>query len=67
VPAHIQYWRAANHPEFVGGPFADHTGGLISFAAPSLEAALAIVEQDPFVLENVIEQKWIKEWKTDNS
>ena len=63
VPAHVQYWTAANLKEYVGGPFADHTGGLISFVTTSLQAATAIVEQDPFVLEDLIEQKWIKEWK----
>jgi uncharacterized protein YciI len=62
VPAHVQYWHSATLPEYRGGPFADHSGGLISFAAPSLEAATAVVEQDPFVLADLIEQGWIKEW-----
>lgn len=62
VPAHVQYWQAANLNGYIGGPFGDRTGGLISFLASNLEEATNIVQQDPFVLEGLIEQKWIKEW-----
>ena len=62
VPTHIQYWQTANLKGYMGGPFSDRTGGLISFAASSLEEATAIVLQDPFILENLIAEKWIKEW-----
>ena len=62
VPAHAQYWKAANLNGYMGGPFADRTGGLISFVTSSWEAATAIVQQDPFILNDLIDQKWIKEW-----
>ena len=62
VPAHVQYWNASDLKEYMGGPFGDRTGGLISFAASSLEQATEIIRQDPFILEDLIEQKWIKEW-----
>ena len=62
VPAHIQYWKNANLKDYSGGPFGDRTGGLISFLASSLEEATEIILQDPFILEDLIEQKWIKEW-----
>jgi uncharacterized protein YciI len=62
VPAHVQFWHTADLPDYQGGPFADHTGGLITFVAPSLQAAHALVVQDPFVLSDLIEQRWIKEW-----
>jgi uncharacterized protein YciI len=62
VPAHVQYWKAVNLKGYVGGPFADHTGGLISFVASNPEEAEEIVRQDPFVREDLIDQKWIKEW-----
>lgn len=62
VPAHVQYWKTANLKEYMGGPFGDRTGGLISFAAASLQHATGIILQDPFILEDLIEQKWIKEW-----
>jgi uncharacterized protein YciI len=44
------------------GPFADRTGGLITFVAPSLEDAQDTIMHDPFVREQLIEQLWIKEW-----
>jgi len=62
VPAHVEYWEAANLKEYRGGPFADRTGGLITFIAANLEEATNIVQQDPFVLEDLVAEKWIKEW-----
>jgi uncharacterized protein len=62
VPAHVQYWQSKNPEGYMGGPFADRAGGLISFVASSMEEATALILQDPFVLEKLIEQKWIKEW-----
>jgi uncharacterized protein YciI len=62
VPAHVQYWKAANLKDYMGGPFSDRTGGLISFVAPSLQEATKIIQQDPFILEDLIAEKWIKEW-----
>ena len=62
VPAHVQYWKAANLKGYRGGPFADRTGGLISFAALSFEEATEIIQQDPFILEDLIAERWIKEW-----
>jgi len=62
VPAHVQYWKTAGLEGYLGGPFGDRTGGLITFSAESLEVASAIIQQDPFVLEDLVEQKWIKEW-----
>ena len=62
VPAHVEYWKTAILKEYMGGPFADRTGGLISFVVSSMEEAAEIIRQDPFVLEALIDQKWIKEW-----
>jgi hypothetical protein len=39
VPAHIAYWKNSNLQNYIGGPFADRSGGLISFEAPSFHAA----------------------------
>jgi uncharacterized protein YciI len=65
VPAHVQYWKTANLKGYMGGPFSDRTGGLISFAASSLEAATQMILQDPFILEDLIAEKWIKEWMVE--
>jgi uncharacterized protein YciI len=62
VPAHVRYWQNANLDGYVGGPFADRLGGLITFLATSLEQAERIVSGDPFVLEDLIIEKWLKEW-----
>lgn len=62
IPTHVQYWKATNLPGCMDGPFADHTGGLISFMATDPEEAAAVAQQDPFILEDLIEQTWIKEW-----
>jgi uncharacterized protein YciI len=67
VSAHVEYWKTANLQGYMGGPFSDRTGGLISFAASSLEDAAEIIRRDPFVLEDLIEQKWIKEWIVENA
>lgn len=62
VPSHVEYWKTANLKGYLGGPFADRTGGLISFAASSLDEATEIILQDPFILQDLIAEKWIKEW-----
>jgi uncharacterized protein YciI len=62
VPAHVEYWQSTSIKGYTGGPFADRTGGLISFVASSLEDAEEIIRRDPFVLRDLIEQRWIKEW-----
>jgi len=62
VPTHVQYWQTANLKGYMGGPFGDRTGGLITFVASGLEEAKAIILQDPFILEDLIAEKSIKEW-----
>ena len=62
VVAHVAYWRTAHLNGYLGGPFGDRTGGLISFLAHSLQEATDIILQDPFIAEDLIAEKWIKEW-----
>lgn len=62
VPTHVRYWNTLNLAGYMGGPFGDRTGGLISFLAASLHEATEIILQDPFLLEDLVEQYWIKEW-----
>ncbi|MBI5848934.1 MAG: hypothetical protein HZB31_13500 [Nitrospirae bacterium] len=62
VPAHIAYWKNSNFQNYVGGPFADRSGGLITFEAPGNAEAAAIIEKDPFIVHGLIAEKWIKEW-----
>jgi len=62
IPGHVKYWEGLDLPHFLGGPFADRSGGLIVFQAPDIVKATKIIENDPFVLANVIENRLIKEW-----
>ena len=65
APRHAAYWRAAALDDYVGGPFSDRSGGLITFDAESLEQAEHLASQDPFRRENVIDSHWLKEWMAD--
>ncbi len=62
VPSHVEYWSNAAPERYKGGPFADRTGGLIHFDSGTLEEATEIIERDPFLIHDLIERKWIKEW-----
>jgi len=62
VPSHIAYWKNSELGKYIGGPFADRTGGSISFEAPGLDEATAIIEKDPFVVHGLLAEKWVKEW-----
>ncbi len=39
APEHVAYWHGAALDDYLGGPFADRSGGLITFEAESLEQA----------------------------
>jgi uncharacterized protein YciI len=62
VPAHVEYWRETPVEDYLGGPFADRTGGLITFSAPDAAEAAALIDADPFVAAGVIRDRWVKEW-----
>lgn len=62
VPSHVRYWATAGVDDYLGGPFADRTGGLISFRASDLEAAHRLVREDPFARQDLIAEGWLKEW-----
>lgn len=62
VPLHVEYWKKCNPKGYMGGPFADRSGGLITFETDGLEEATRMIMSDPFVLGDVLENKWIREW-----
>jgi uncharacterized protein YciI len=62
VPEHVSHWRNLQLPSYLGGPFEDRTGGLITFEAESAERAQHAVDTDPFVREGLLEAYWIKGW-----
>lgn len=65
VPLHIEYWHKLKLNKYLGGPFADRTGGLIAFEAERIEKATSIIRNDPFVLQGLLESKWLKEWAVE--
>ena len=65
-PAKIQATVPAHVLEgYQGGPFADRSGGLIIFGADNIEEATGVIADEPFVMENLLEEKWIKEWMVE--
>jgi uncharacterized protein YciI len=62
VAEHVAYWRALRLPEYLGGPFGDRSGGLISFEAGSLDEAEKLVGEDPFVRAKLLSQRWVQHW-----
>jgi hypothetical protein len=62
---HAAYWRGAGLRGYPGGPFADRSGGLIIFETGSAQQAGQLVAGDPFVREDLLERRWVKEWMTD--
>lgn len=65
APEHAAYWRELGLRDYLGGPFADRSGGLITFEAASADEAERLVTDDPFVQEDVLERQWVKEWLID--
>ncbi len=62
APVHAVYWRERGLPAYVGGPFADRSGGLITFDAGTAEEAERVVAADPFVTNGLLEDSIVKEW-----
>ena len=65
APDHAAYWRALGLRDYLGGPFADRSGGLITFDVVSAAEAERLVAEDPFVREDLLEGRWVKEWMID--
>lgn len=65
APRHHAYWTDKGLDGFMGGPFADRSGGFLTFRAPDVETALALIDGDPFVTEDLLASSWIKEWRAD--
>ena len=61
VPEHVAYWKEVDLNGYMGGRFADFSGGLITFEAESIEKATRILGYQPkFPLETGITK--LVEW-----
>ena len=66
APRHASYWRELRLSHYVGGPFEDRTGGLITFDAADATEAERAVRGDPFLLQELVEAHWIKRWARES-
>ena len=62
IEGHIEYWKDRKPENYQGGPFADQSGGMISFTADNFEMAKNLAQGDPFVRGDVVKESWLKEW-----
>ena len=62
APEHVTYWQGLKLPDYLGGPFADRSGGLITFETDSVSEAERLVGNDPFLRADLLERFWAKEW-----
>jgi hypothetical protein len=65
APKHAAYWHRLGLPDYVGGPFGDRSGGLVSFEAATGELAAQLVAGDPFQTAGLINDWWLKVWVPD--
>ena len=65
VPRHVAHWQGLGLTGYVGGPFADRTGGLITFETRDSSRASDAVNRDPFIQDGLLEAYWVKEWTPD--
>lgn len=62
APRHAAYWQQRAPRGYLGGPFADRSGGLIIFEADDPAQAEQLVGDDPFVGEGLLSRWWLEQW-----
>ena len=64
-PEHLEHLAKlrADGSLLLAGPLADLSGGIIVFAAADLDAARALVDQDPYTRHDVTNNRVLQEWK----
>ena len=62
APRHAAYWHRLALPAYLGGPFTDRSGGLITFEADTPGRAEQLVTDDPFLREGIVSSWWLKQW-----
>ncbi len=64
APAHVEHWHGLGLTAYQGGPFADRSGGLITFEGQPIVAERAVAD-DPFVVEGLVARSYLKEWRPE--
>lgn len=64
-PAHRSYTQSirAQGSLIIAGPFADDSGALLIYQAPSKDEAMALISADPYQTEGVYETYALSEWR----
>jgi uncharacterized protein YciI len=62
APRHTEHWHVLDLHDYRGGPFADRSGGLITFVVDGAGQAESAVAEDPFVREGLVTRYWLREW-----
>jgi len=65
VPQHVEYWKTLDLPDYIGGPLADRSGGLITFSAEGDEVAGRLASGDPFVKTGAISEYRVRQWMVE--
>jgi uncharacterized protein YciI len=65
APQHVTYWQGLAPTGYLGGPFTERSGGLITFETDSSEQAERLVADDPFLRNGLVKNHWLKEWIID--
>ena len=65
APQHAAYWHSLTLPAYLGGPFADRSGGVITFEVESIDSAQRLVEGDPFSRQGLLQRRWLEQWIPD--
>ena len=64
---HAACWRGRGLRQYLGGPFGDRSGGLITFEAASRDDAERLGAQEPFLREGLLQGHWVKERDIDRA
>lgn len=67
APRHAAYWHGLALAGYLGGPFADRSGGLVTFEADAPAQAQHLATNDPFVREGVVSSWWLEEWLAERA
>jgi deazaflavin-dependent oxidoreductase (nitroreductase family) len=62
---HASYWQQLALRRYEGGPFADRSGGLITFEHDSAPEAQRLAAADPFRREKLVDSHWLKVWSVE--
>ncbi len=65
VPRHVAHWHDLRLRDYLGGPFQDRSGGLITFESADAQTAQEAVRSDPFLEGGLLTSHWLKEWAPD--